>query len=109
VTGASTQIDHSWNNPFNGLATNRRIPNRCENVLFYSSFTGLQVSRFDLFCSEMIRSERATITIFITVTPDCACVALPRLNLSKSSRPRDFFLLSKSDQNWVFDMRAWKD
>lgn len=39
--------------------------------LFYSTplFNGLQISRFDPFCLEMIRSDLATITISLQFVP----------------------------------------
>jgi hypothetical protein len=49
--------------PYNGLAIHKWVPNCLENFLLYSSFSGLQIGRFDPFCSEMIRPDRATITI----------------------------------------------
>jgi hypothetical protein len=50
--------------PYNGLAIHKWVLNRLEKSLLYSSLcNGLQVGRCDPFCLELIRSDRATITI----------------------------------------------
>jgi hypothetical protein len=54
----------SWcGSRYNGLAIHKWVLDRYE--IFYSIplFNGLQISRFDPFCLEMIRSDHMTITI----------------------------------------------